>query len=1194
MSSPSTAISLASSPFAPPRGPARARLAVAGAKGARPGGRRRHRRAGVRSRGQTEGVRGAVLERDVSAVRGEGRYRGPIMLQSNALAVLEAIDGAVADEIMDAGLVASRGTASTASSTASPAPGKGGTGQFWIYLTAQEIMETAAHTLGTEVVEEPRCLSTVAEPDGGPAEVECNHFSIRGYVAQNQKKDPKLCFPHIFCNQQECDEHHNNSSQLLVKMYQRWNCSNCLVRVKNSGYRTTSRTVPMQKDKDDDCSISMVKTLPYHVGSRRLFSCTQQSSRGNDGIQSTVSKSVQGCNSKYSSPSYNKAVTAVNVPATSAENNVPDTFVEKSVPATKDLQDSPNNLDVSENILNDISMDVTDLPDVPEMISSKDGNGTQSLCSPKPYEVPTQDCDRNEFSVHKSISGHKGSKQLSVHRSNQVRNQGPRRTDLKRNVGSDGKKKKGTSTDLVDISYHKFSQRKPKRKRLISELIHIKIGGSADAIEGRSSDANEVDHSKTGDICESGKSKMPLEAEKDNDTPVSNQKVCKIQSSEVKNKAKLRGVDNADDGSSLMSWLRNTYKKVRTGKRNSRHKNFDSSAVSNSNPDRLASSDMCHDSVPSVGNLGRKNVLPTTSQAHNGNENTQNESENLKQRFLSNRESMIFLKRKVLSPAISCDKNTKNSTIKGSMLRTDDLRQMESEGTVQRCLKKVSLGKCRIQNVSGLHKHNIPKNKKKRGLEVHEKQTAIDDIPMDIVELLARNQHQRQLMTDNDSLGNNHTQSSIAAVDYVEIATKDGPIDALTVLDTDFKKSSASESKRKSLQSRASSTIEAANVRMKGLHMQESSQCHAASNTEIPNSHRPEHHIPDILECTQEQQTHFNRDEEVTIACTSPIFSHHQHIAEVPIQTCSNKGEKKLMWDSFKTASRNSPASTYHFQFRSTIREDSTPIPVHEASNDYATHQPVIVAADQYTEEADIQVQPRSVPSTALTMEVGGPYNERIAGHSGFYPKEPMPATHVPRLMDSSISRGFTNYPRRQMELEIQNLGSQYGQHNQYNAPPSTSYGGQVPLTLQDLARHQVEKNLHRPLRPRPRVGVFGSLLQQDIASWSENCGTHSGHRLGVSNGTTSIDLNRKGNNEALNSGMSSAGWNALQLGSVSSAANPEHPLPRCGVTQPWTGGTGRTACPPDLLVGKDICQTNRNPADFTVISNENEYMINL
>ncbi|CAO2194320.1 unnamed protein product [Urochloa humidicola] len=1032
-------------------------------------------------------------------------------------------------------------------------------------------MEAAAHTLGAEAVEEPRCISTVAEPDGRLAEVECNHFSIRGYVALHQKKDPKLC-SHIFCNQQECDEHHYNTSQLLVAKYKRWNCSNCLVRVINSGHRTTSGTVSMQQD--DDCSISIVRTLPYRVGSKRLFSCTQQSYQGNDADQSTVSKSVQECNSKCSSPSDNKAVTAVNVPATSAENNVPGTFVEERVPATKDLQDSPNNLDVPENISNDVSLDVTDLPDVPHMISSK-GNGTQNPCSPEPCEVPTEDenrtiqdvpdCDRNESSVHKSISGHKVSKQSSVHRSNQVRNQGPRRAALKRNV----------------------SRGKRQKMRLISELIDIEIGGSADAIEGDSSDAIEVDHAKTGDICESEKSNIPLEAGKDNDTPVSNQKVCEIQSTEVKNKPKIR-VDNVDYGSSLMSWLK---KKVRTKKRDSGHKNFDSSAVSNSNPDRPASSDMCHDSVPSIGDT-QNNNLKQNMQKEDGL--CQNEAMNLKQRFLSNGESTIFLKRKVLSPAISCDKNTENSTIKRSMLRTDDLHQMESEGTVQRCLTKVSLGKRKIQNVSGLHKQNIPKNMKKRRLEVHEKQTAIDDIPMDIVEI-TRNQHQIQLMTDTDSLGNNHTQSNIAAVDYGEIADKDGPIDASTVVDTNVKKSS----KPKSLQGRASSSTEAANVHLKGLHMQESSQCHAASSTEVPNGHIPEshmhnslqvhalpitgsfngylpkHHIPDILECTQEQQAHFSRDEEVTIACASSIFSHDQRIAEVPTQAWINKGEKKLMWDS--------PTSTYGFQFRNRIREDSTPIPVYGASNDYATHQPIIAAVDQYTKEAVNQFHPRSVPSTELTMEIGGPYDERIAGHSGFYPKEPMPATHLLRLMDSS---SYQRANRHQMEPE-----AQYGNHNQYNASPSTSYGSQVPLTLQELARPQVVKNLHRPLRPHPRVGVFGPLLQQDIASWSENCG----HGLGASKGTTSFDMNRKGNCETSNSRMSSAGWNALQLGSVSSAGMHCSRMEcTATVTQPWTGGTGETAYPVDLLVRKDICETSRNPADFTVISDENEYMIDL
>lgn len=46
-----------------------------------------------------------VFEKDLSAVRGEGRHRGPIQLLSSALAVLEAIDENVAKQIMEAGCV---------------------------------------------------------------------------------------------------------------------------------------------------------------------------------------------------------------------------------------------------------------------------------------------------------------------------------------------------------------------------------------------------------------------------------------------------------------------------------------------------------------------------------------------------------------------------------------------------------------------------------------------------------------------------------------------------------------------------------------------------------------------------------------------------------------------------------------------------------------------------------------------------------------------------------------------------------------------------------------------------------------------------------------------------------------------------------------------------------------------------------
>jgi hypothetical protein len=77
----------------------------------------------------------------------------------------------------------------------------------------------------------------------------------------------------------------------------------------------------------------IVWTLSNNFDSRRLFSWSRQSSQGND--QSTFSKSAKECNSKCSSPSSNRAITVVNVPATLVEENVLDTFIERSVLATE-------------------------------------------------------------------------------------------------------------------------------------------------------------------------------------------------------------------------------------------------------------------------------------------------------------------------------------------------------------------------------------------------------------------------------------------------------------------------------------------------------------------------------------------------------------------------------------------------------------------------------------------------------------------------------------------------------------------------------------------------------------------------------------------------------------------------------------------------------------------------------------------
>lgn len=52
-----------------------------------------------------QGLSVKVLERDLTAIRGEGKYRGPIQVQSNALAALQALDERIAEEVLSRGCI---------------------------------------------------------------------------------------------------------------------------------------------------------------------------------------------------------------------------------------------------------------------------------------------------------------------------------------------------------------------------------------------------------------------------------------------------------------------------------------------------------------------------------------------------------------------------------------------------------------------------------------------------------------------------------------------------------------------------------------------------------------------------------------------------------------------------------------------------------------------------------------------------------------------------------------------------------------------------------------------------------------------------------------------------------------------------------------------------------------------------------
>jgi hypothetical protein len=356
------------------------------------------------------------------------------------------------------------------------------------------------------------------------------------------------------------------------------------------------------------------------------------------------------------------------------------------------------------NVSSDVPMD--DSPEAPQIISNREENGTQNFSSPKSCEVLNEyegerinDVLNDECSVLNvdKPTEHKVPKPISGHKGSQIRNRCPRQAASKINVRSSRKKKHNKSTYPSDISDLKFCNRKRKRMRRLSELIETdQTGGPTNSVD--------VDHARINDICENDKGKFLLEAEKDTDTAVSNQRAEEIQSRTIQNKTKLR-VDDIDDQSSLTNWLKRTHKKARTEMKDLGQRDVDSSVVSTSASGIPASENLHHDFVPSVGDQSQEEV-PATTNAKHGRENMlnnclglnvlktyvlcQNESGNSKQRSLLKGKSTILLKRKVppTENAKYVGIKPENRIVKKNRLKTDDKGQMASKNSEKR-LKKV-------------------------------------------------------------------------------------------------------------------------------------------------------------------------------------------------------------------------------------------------------------------------------------------------------------------------------------------------------------------------------------------------------------------------------------------------------------------------------------------------------------------------
>jgi hypothetical protein len=166
-----------------------------------------------------------------------------------------------------------------------------------------------------------------------------------------------------------------------------------------------------------------------------------------------------------------------------------------------------------------------------------------------------------------------------------------------------------------------------------------------------------------------------------------------------------------------MNWMKKIPKRLRTEKRDTEHKDFDSSAAtSECTAHNVASKDVHGGFISSVQKPSQEKILPATStgecdetiQNYNLERHVHNtdspdgmcqmESEDCIQRSLSKVKKVSLSKRNIPSTidAQHGDLNTENNTVQTSILRTDDQCQMESRNSVQRRLAKVRIKNLRF------------------------------------------------------------------------------------------------------------------------------------------------------------------------------------------------------------------------------------------------------------------------------------------------------------------------------------------------------------------------------------------------------------------------------------------------------------------------------------------------------------------
>ncbi|XP_072964978.1 protein EMBRYONIC FLOWER 1 [Typha angustifolia] len=1081
-----------------------------------------------------------------------------------------------------------------------------------------------------------RPIDPTADDDQGAKP--CDHFSIRGYVAQVRKNDRKNCSPFLVFHDQQSDEDCNLLPPLPVTKFRRWDCKNCLHKASVSVETIADGAFcRIHSAKLNYCSV-----MPFHADGNRSLGCFQQLSE----VKTVVGRSVDGdvsinegnsrcCRSVYSG---NKEITyAVTCPSTkglqvlgashdsyneiqnhSSEKpseisgfvteaetcqmwregqkkedpalNYPGTSLHEKIlnPNSEEAEENHEVLDAAPTSMNNNLITVSGQRDAQFL----DDNRTKEQT--KTAERETKRLLGREIGIPKDDPP----TILAAHVIDTVSKRLHEQEFSTENAGFPECMVQGQmEIDQEDISDGKFHPRKARKVRLLTDIIGAEefgISGKGstfghDTVSGQSeNNFNRRQHASK----RKGQHLMP---------GVWHSGEVKVKP--IKHKKKCRSLESEDDDSSLMCWLNRASKRVRTCKEDAERKHTDTVIVKSiSTLDKCARKDTNLTPKQYRAKECKKKPSVHSLQYAMPRSYLMSQSD-----VLSSREGNIDTGRSLINL-----QNFQNNVSRKNMSKKNKKgHQTGTEESSRIYLSKVSLGNRELKNVTGFHGERIFRKKKVKWK--YEKE-ALDDIPMDIVELLAKNQHERHL-TNEAAFDTKHTPSEM----------------------TEFMKDNYL----------LNDTEGCGRKELSEMLIHYSQQKSPWSNREInfptTSGHFGERLNPDHSHTVGKQDTNMSKEDLFSATGYQNVLQHKDQPSkevhrptidpkkkcipqyhtwsklEMPNSQSCHIDQELLGQRPFKNVDGDSPVLPGSIPFGSNILKvgmDCSHVKSLEGNS--LIQQPGMDAVDTgrmksvnqlkiSTADAEISTQ-RTLPPVSSVVEGGNICHSKLLRPSDLYTNDTIPAMHLLRLMDSSKWSGLSHYEApyenqigllQKPNLHSANQGRGF-LNTECRAETSTTMKHTFPVECHDLDHNQQSSS--KPLRPLPRIGILGSLLQKEITNRSDDCGTQSGYRIGQSERQISFHINRK-NSECSSSATYPAiltsqktilkhGNSEQHFALANYVADAGYCPQRDNISYIGICNNEKAVHPLKSCITMDICVVNRNPADFTIIDKDNEFMI--